>query len=96
MSLVLNSSALEESILHGSRLHPLHAAPLHELAPQILAPVERLGHVHVRLVPTSIFHQGERDARINRILCVSSRHGLVLERPFLPVSQGRACIKIKC
>ena len=73
--------------LPGPLVHPLLAALQIEVAAQAPPPLELLSHGVVGQVPARVLHQRHRDARIDGVLGVRTRHRLVLKQPLLPVGQ---------
>ncbi len=80
--------------LLGPLVHPLLAALEVEVAAQAAAPLKLLRHSVVGAVPARVLHQRHRDAGVDGVLCVSSRHRLVLEQPLLPVGQRRSFLTL--
>ena len=73
--------------LPGPLVHPLLAALQIEVAAQAPPPLELLSHGVVGQVPARVLHQRHRDARVDGVLGVRTRHCLVLKQPLLPVGQ---------
>lgn len=78
---------------------PLLAGLHGEIAAELVAPAELLGHRVVGAVPARVLHQSERNPRVYRILRVRTRHRLVLwtarqahrQVSYLP---GRLCTQL--
>ena len=68
------------SILFLANMDPISAAFLDEVTAESCTPFQRLRHAVVGAVPARIFHQGQAESRDHRVLCVATRHRLVLDQ----------------